>query len=167
MRNEFFTNTLNQSKLDNEITITLSHAKKTTLNGFASFWGVHVRGFNAKKHCQYCLLGKRESSINIGIPAAVPISILMRGDYFYLCGVVSTRGISHKEYMRRNFHMPVRCSPSSTATKTTYNGFTVTVENAELIPFTGEVAKELYGDLPEKYWTCRNFQFGAQMYREK
>ena len=166
MRNESFTNTLRQSKHDNEIVVTVSHANRATLNGFTSFWGVHVRGFNAKRHCQYCLRGKREPSIKFGIPTAVPISILVRGDYFYLCGVVSTRGISHEEYMRRNFHMPVRWSLGSTATKTTYNGFTVTVENAELVSFTGEIAKELYGDLPEKYWSCRNFQFGAQMYGE-
>ncbi|MCL2305949.1 MAG: hypothetical protein FWC43_11455 [Planctomycetaceae bacterium] len=66
--------------------------------------------------------------------------------------------------MIRNFHLPVRWKEGETVRAETYNGFVFTIENAERIPISDAVAKERYYHLGYNYWSCRNFQFGAQMY---
>jgi len=66
--------------------------------------------------------------------------------------------------MKSNFHFPLKWKECSTATGETYNGFILTVKNAEIVPFSKDFAKTHYSHLGEKFWTCRNFQFAAQMY---
>ena len=154
----------------NEILLSVEHTDKKTLDGFNHFWGCHVTGFDDEKHCLECFIGKREEKIENKmqmIPDSAPITIPMQGNYFYICGVTNHLKFSHEEYMANNFHLPLQWKPGSIAKLTTYNGYTFTVRNAEIVPFTSEVAETHYRQLGEKFWTCRNFQFGAQMYVKK
>ena len=138
-----------------EIIVTVSHASKKSVGDFRHFWSLHVTGFNDEKHCQDCFIGEQEWKTNNKIPTGTPITIPMKGNFFYICG--------EKTY-DDNFHMPLRWKQGSTTTLTTYNGFKFTVENAELVPFTDKFARKKYPEKSEEYLTCRNFQFAAQMY---
>lgn len=67
--------------------------------------------------------------------------------------------------MKNNFHFPLRWKEGNTATMTTYNGYTFTVQNAARVLFNDAFAKQQYQQQRgDEFWTCRNFQFGAQMY---
>ena len=151
----------------NEILLSVEHAEKKTVDGFLAFWAYHVTGFDDTKHCMPCFLGEREWKVKGAmptIPVDAPVSIPMKGNYFYICGVTDFKIFTHEEYMRNNFHMPLRWEQGSTVTMTTYNGFTVTVANVARVEFDDKVVMRLYKDKGEEFYTCRNFQFAAQMY---
>jgi hypothetical protein len=153
------------SKPYKEILLTVTHESKRTLGGFLAFWGYHVNGFDDDLHCQKCLIGTREFKVHRRMPSSgSPLTIPLTGNYFYICGVVDFKVFSHQEYMQNNFHLPVRWKEGSTAEAITYNGFVFTIANAEQVPISDEVAKMQYHHRGYKYWSCRNFQFGSQMY---
>ena len=151
----------------NEMLLSVGHAKNKVLDGFLSFWGWHVTGFNDTKHCQPCFVGERERAIQNKMritKAGTPLIIPVKGNYFYICGVTDFKVFTHKEYMKNNFHFPLRWKPGSFATMTTYNEYTFVVENAEIVQFNGAFAKKKYYHLGYPFWSCRNFQFAADMY---
>ena len=150
----------------NEVSLKVSHPTKRVMDGFLSLWAYHVTGFNDDKHCQPCFLGERELSVDRRMPAnpSKPISIKMRGNYFYICGVTDFKVFTHKEYMENNFHFPVKYSPGNSVAKTTYNGYTFIIDDAELVLFSAAFSKKHYYHKGYKYWSCRNFQFGADMF---
>jgi len=148
-----------------EILLTVTHENRKSLSGFLAFWGYHVYGFDDEFHCQKCLIGKRETRISRRMPTTgQPLVIPVTGNYFYICGVVDFKVYSHQEYMKRNFHLPVRWKDGGKVEAITYNGYVFTIDNAEQVPISDEVAKKQYYHLGYNYWSCRNFQFGSQMY---
>ena len=146
------------------VSVTVSHETSRRLDGFLAFWGWHVTGFNDEFHCQKCLLGKRESHFRRTMEVGNTVTIPLTGHFLYLCGVTDFKKFSHEDYMRNNYHMPVRWKLGCKAEMTTYNGYTFAIEDAEVVPFNGELAKERYSHLGYPFWSCRNFQFAAQMF---
>ena len=148
----------------NNISVTVSHETSLRLDGFLAFWGWHVTGFNDEFHCQKCLSGKRESHFRRNMETGKTITIPLSGNFLYICGVTDFKVFSHDEYMKNNFHMPLCWKPGCKAEMTTYNGYTFAAEDAEVVPFDGGLAKQRYDHLGYSYWSCRNFQFAAQMF---
>jgi hypothetical protein len=142
----------------------VSHASASRLDGFLSFWGWHVIGFDDEFHCQKCLLGARERLFRKDMVVGKTETIPMTGNFLYICGVTNFKVLTHAEYMKKNFHMPLRWKAGCNAEMTTYNGYTFAIRDAEVVPFDGTLAKQRYDHLGYPYWSCRNFQFAAQMF---
>lgn len=60
----------------------------------------------------------------------------------------------------------VRFNQLHNVTLPTYTGDTVAISDCELIPFNDAEAIRRFPQLPAEFLTCRNFQFGAQQFRE-
>ena len=131
------------------------------LTGFGtSFWGRYVRGFDARFHCQPCLIGRPEKRIHRGMRTAERVLLDARAvathPYFYVCGVTFPQG------WEDNFHLACRWESGRSASKKTFNGFEVTVAGAielEIPPL-----EPGFAGAPEKYTTCRNWQFGVEYF---
>jgi hypothetical protein len=131
-------------------------SKYQKLYGFSGLWGKYVEGFDNNKHCEPCLLGKRNHDINKHIETNTDIIIpLKEGQIFYICGV------TYPYVWSNNFHLVVIGKDGGSAEEKTFNGALFNVKDAEQIPFDDVPAKQKYSHLGNKFTTCRNFQFGV------
>lgn len=126
---------------------------------FRYFWMKSVRGFSPSQHCARCLIGSYVKQVGLDAVPHAPLTIPgVAGDVFYLCGVA-------KPYKwANNFHLALRVAEGCEATEPLYCGGTVIASGFERIPFDARVATERFPDLGAAYLTCRNFQFGAQLF---
>ncbi len=79
--------------------------------------------------------------------------------YLYLCGVgVGPRNLLHQ----KNFHLALRPEPGAREVRETYNGYTITVENAIALPIP-ELPEGWQG-LNRETTRCKNFRFGVEYF---
>lgn len=144
----------------------ISNMKQT----FVEVWGKYVDGFDSKKHCQACLKGRRETKLDN--PLACLKGIQERGlgesldvlsvdlsndyDYFYFCA------LGRAPRRATNVHLAVEPRPGSVASVGSLYGVTFTIYDA-FAPRIDRLPDRWMGLRP-KYATCRNFQFGVQMF---
>lgn len=127
--------------------------------GFRHFWAKRVTGFDNSVHCAECLRGQRLPEVNTEFARGGLITLSMRPDSLvYICGVATPWNWSN------NFHLALRVRTGSSCTSTFYTGARVEVTNGLAIPILDEAAKQLFPNLSADFLTCRNFQFGAQMF---
>lgn len=140
-------------------TLTI-HSKSERLTGFRYFWLKTVRGFNASTHCARCLIGDYNADVKADMKTGVEIKLdYPEGVILYLCGVsVPYRWVN-------NLHIAMRAKPGVSFFVEAYNGDRVTIDGAELITFDDRAARELYPERGKQFLTCRNFQFGAHLFR--
>ena len=127
--------------------------------GFRFLWAMYVRGYDATRHCQPGLRGRRVDTFHsrtarCGVP--VLLDQVHRFPFVYICGVAT--GPLHLRG-ERNLHLPLRYDPGAVAGTTTYNDFTFTITNASLV-----IVPRLprgWRDLPDTHTQCRNFQFAV------
>jgi hypothetical protein len=131
------------------------------LEGFRHFWGMYVTGFDHTQHCIKCLRGKRSAIVTpkVKVGQSFMMSEAKAFDYLYLCGVETDFTWA------RNFHMALRPRPGATAIVETWNGFKVTVRDAELLQIPA--LPDDFQGLDRSYTTCRNFQFGVAAYQRR
>lgn len=129
-----------------------------TLSGFRYFWMKNVRAFDDSKHCARCLVGSYSKAVSNRMKLNDPVTEdYPLGEIVYICGV------SQPFNWENNFHMALKVTAGATAELPMFNGQTVIVEDAELIPFDSSVSDELYAGKSAAFLTCRNFQFGAYL----
>jgi hypothetical protein len=135
--------------------------EKSVEHEFRHFWCVVVRGFDSSKHCLPCLLGSRVKAVK---PSMVEdgnriLSVTCKPtEFVYICGV------SYSFEHAKNFHLVASPTEGETATAKTFRGVGVEIRGASRIQIDAQPAKNLYPHLDSSYLTCRNFQFGAQVY---
>ncbi|MCE9618442.1 MAG: hypothetical protein K8R92_00850 [Planctomycetes bacterium] len=128
------------------------------LAGFRYLWAKRVRGFDVSCHCANCLIGPYVKEISPRTLTDTELKIELHGhEALYICGVSSPYRWEH------NFHFVVEPStdPEKIVQATTYLGDMVTASGAATLWFDDRVARDRYPHLPERFLTCRNFQFGA------
>ena len=144
----------------------ISNMKQT----FVEVWGKYVDGFDPSKHCQVCLKGRRETELDKPLaclkglkdpsldPNVDELSIELSNDYdyFYLCA------LGHAPRRDTNVHLAVEPRPGSVASVGSLYGVTFTIYDA-FAPRIDRLPDRWMG-LPPKHATCRNFQFGVQMF---
>ena len=152
------------------ITLHVSDADGSVgkIDGFKSFWAYYVDGYDPKHHCQACFKGAPIPEFNTST-AKTGTSVLFdkmdKHKYLYLCGV-ATGPIN--QLFRKNFHLPLSYREGTSVSATTYNGYTVTADNAVLlqIPALPKDWKPLPDEpaLPDAMTRCKNFQFGVEYF---
>ncbi len=133
-----------------------------SLKGFRYFWMKKVVGFNNQVHCARCLKGGYEKQVSNHLPGNVEIELSRynEGDLIYICGVSSLYR------WEKNFHLAGRVGNGNVRV-TLYTGDVLEVQGIEEISISDEAAKRLYPDRTDEFLTCRNFQFGVQMFETK
>jgi hypothetical protein len=126
---------------------------------FRYFWMKTVRAFNPAHHCARCLVGDYVKQVGLGMRLNEPVEIAGQpGDLFYLCGV------SKPYRWANNFHLALRVTPGAQARSELFLGGAVVADGFEAVPFAAAAAAEQFPGLGAAYLTCRNFQFGAQLF---
>ena len=127
---------------------------------FRYFWLKKVVGFNPRVHCARCLKGEYSELCGPGVAVGVPIEdpLFQSGDFAYFCGV------STPYRWANNLHLAGRVVPGSVASAPIWSGGQLVVRGLEKIEFDDEAALRLFPEHGAAYLTCRNFQFGAQVF---
>jgi hypothetical protein len=146
------------------ITLRLDHPtlEPGRVQGYALIWAFYVRGFNPAKHCQFCFRGLRAPTFHSRNAASGVDIVLDRLDVsqvVYICGVAKGPDDQRRH---RNLHLPVRYQPGAVASATTYNGYTVQVQNAMALDIPP--VEDGWHGLPAKHTRCKNFQFGLAQF---
>jgi hypothetical protein len=123
---------------------------------FQYFWGKYVNDFNIKVHCANCLIGHYSSIIKKDCNLIDSELNEFPFKYFYICGVA-------KPYRwQNNFHLAVKESKGHNV-YSNENGVEVWIEDAERIEIQHLEYPEVY-EKNKPFSTCRNWQFGYQMF---
>jgi hypothetical protein len=122
---------------------------------FVQLWGVHVKDFDSEKHCQYCLKGRKEPQLHRTMLSG-DYQLSSDAPYFYLFAM--GRGFRRDT----NVHLAVKPYPGAVASIGSMYGVTFTIRDARALRID-RLPKGWMG-LDEDYTTCRNFQFGVQMF---
>lgn len=134
--------------------------KREELSGFKYLWLKQVFGFDESFHCAKCLQGRYIKGFNPDVRLEAPVTLHVPEDsVLYFCGVTQ-----HFDWSK-NLHLAAKVKDKSIVEHQLFNGVKLVLINAEQIHFDDEAARKLYPDRPERYLSCRNFQFGAQYYR--
>ena len=143
------------------ITVRIDHPthEPGPLHGFRFFWAFYVTGFNQAVHCQPCFRGGLSPQLNTRTVRSgqwYTMDERKTFPYLYLCGVGTG---PDKQLYLKNFHLPVRYQEGGHVTRETYNGYTLTLENAEAL----EIPKlDLdWNGLPKRTTNCKNFHFAV------
>jgi len=137
-------------------------ANKPALTGFRYFWGKTVNGFDETVHCAKCLIGDYSKQIARNMLANTELEIkLNEGQLFYICGV------SEPYKWANNAHIALRQKDGAEAKLTLYTGDILHIRGAEQVHFDDSVAMTEYGHKTKAFTTCRNFQFGAYLFKNK
>jgi hypothetical protein len=122
---------------------------------FVQLWGKHVTGFRPEKHCIYCLKGRKERQLYRTMPSGdYPLS--NDAPYFYLFAM------GRAPRRDTNVHLAVQPYPGAAASIGSMYGVTFTIRDARALRMD-RLPKGWMG-LEEDYTSCRNFQFGVQMF---
>jgi hypothetical protein len=150
--------------MNHAITIRIDHATREPENiqGFRFFWAFYVTGFNQALHCQPCFKGAVSRQLSTRTARSGQLYTMNERKsfpYLYICGVGTG---PDKLLYQKNFHLPVRYLEGGRAVGETYNGYTITVEDAEAL----RIPKLELGwkGLPEKTTNCKNFQFCVEYF---
>lgn len=146
--------------MTDSIRVSISHPTASgRIDGFQFLWAFHVRGYRPETHCQDCFIGSRDPVFHSGNASTGQFSFSSPADeVLYLCGVSAGEIRLRRE---RNVHLPLRFSPGSTGTFTTYNGYVVSFEDAELLPIPDPRPRD---HLPEAHYRCANFRFAESWF---
>ncbi len=123
---------------------------------FVFLWGKYVKGFDSSKHCAECRLGDTKSPVNPKRRDGDDYKRRNDFPYFYLFGM--GRG----DRSRSNLHFAVEPRPGSVASIGSIYGVSFTIYDA-FAPRIDRLPKGWMG-LDDDFTTCRNFQFGVQMF---
>lgn len=127
------------------------------VRGFKFFWAFYVSGFDQTLHCQPCFQGTLSKQFNTRTAQSGRLYTMNERrtfPYLYICGV----GLGPKNLLHeKNFHLPVEFQPGAREIRRTYNGYTITVENAIALPIP-ELAAGWNG-LTLETTRCKNFRF--------
>lgn len=135
-------------------------AKSGRVSCHGYLWMKKVVGFDDRHHCAKCLKGAYENNFGLKVPVNVDRMLegYGEGDLVYVCAV------SRPYNWHRNRHLAVRVREGASASLELFTGDVIHLTNAEQIRFSGQVAAERYADKGREFVTCRNFQFGAQLF---
>lgn len=118
-----------------------------------------VIGFNPDHHCAKCLIGSYDKNLGLSVPVNEDICLdYDEGSILYLCGVSSPYRHAN------NFHLAMMVKRGAFAEKWAWNGDKMRISGAQRIEFSAEKAFEKYNSKGRSFTTCRNFQFGAQLF---
>lgn len=130
----------------------------TASQSFVQLWGMYVKDFDPTKHCIFCLKGRKERELHRQI-ADRDYELATDFPYFYLFAMGrGDRSIS-------NVHLPVRPHPGAVASIGSLYGVTFTIRDAYALRI--DRLPEGWMGLNREYTSCRNFQFGAQMFKNR
>jgi hypothetical protein len=147
-----------------EITLEITHPTLAPgpLQGFNFFWAFYVKGFRPEVHCQPCFRGSVSPQFNSRTARSGQIYVMDERRAFpflYLCGVgVGPKNLLHQ----KNFHLALRPEPGAREVRETYNGYTITVENAVALPIPE--LPEGWNGLNRETTRCKNFRFGVEYF---
>ena len=127
----------------------------TASQTFVQLWVMHVSGFRPAKHCIYCLKGKHDRQIHREMQDG-DYTLKTDSPYFYLFAM--GRVPKHDT----NVHLAVRPQEGCVASIGSVYGVTFTIRDAFALR-VDRLPKGWMG-LDDEYATCRNFQFGVQMF---
>lgn len=146
--------------MNESIRLSISHPTASGLiEGFRYLWAYHVRGYHPQKHCQDCFIGFLDPAFHTRNAATGEFTFTSPSDeVLYLCGVAAGKV---SERRGRNLHLPLRFSLGSTGSFTTYNGYVVHFEDAELLPIPEPRPRD---HLPEDHYRCANFRFAESWF---
>lgn len=128
---------------------------------FRHLWGKYLIGFKPETHCQRSFVTRDAADVR---------PTMLDGDYvlddshglFYLCGV------GYKERHHTNVHLAVRPKKGSVAAIGSAYGVRFTIRDAQAIPIKHpmllEVPPQGLEGLSKSHLSCKNFQFGCQMF---
>jgi hypothetical protein len=122
---------------------------------FVQLWGKHVSGFRPEKHCIYCLKGRTETQIDKAMTSG-DYEIHTGAPYFYLFAM------GRAPRRDSNVHLAVQPYPGAVASIGSLYGVTFTIRDARALRID-RLPKGWMG-LDDLYTSCRNFQFGVQMF---
>lgn len=132
--------------------LRIDHPERHSLLGFRHFWAVsRLTGWRPERHCLDCLVGQRERAVRPGM--ATGAGLVLPDGMAYICGVEQAMTWA------LNFHLAVRPAPGRVARAVTFNGYVVTVEDAEAMSIP-ELPDGWRG-MGRSFTTCRNYRFGA------
>ncbi len=123
---------------------------------FVQMWGKYVTDFDPSKHCLECLKGPREDLIHKGMVDRDDYQLRNDFRYFYL--FAWGRG----NRAETNVHLAVRPHPGAVASIGSMYGVTFTIRDA--IALRIDRLPKGWMELGDEFTTCRNFQFGVQMF---
>jgi hypothetical protein len=132
------------------------------IEGFHPIWAFYVTGLVPDKHCQFCFKGARAKNFNSTNAASGVDIVLDRLDIspvVYVCGVAKGPVDQRKHH---NLHLPVHHKPGATVTIGTYDGYQLTVSNAEQLDIPA--LPDGWNGLPLKHTRCKNFRFALSYF---
>jgi hypothetical protein len=122
-------------------------------------WAFHVNGFRPDRHCQPCFRGKRSPEFCTGRAESGRVYEFRSSDwypYLYVCGV----GSGPKDTLAgKNLHLPLRFAEGAELNAATYNGYEVSIRNAELLPIPP--LPDGWNGRDRETTRCKNFQFAV------
>lgn len=133
--------------------------KSGPIRGFKFFWAFYVNGFNQSAHCQACFRGSLSDQLNTRtVDSAKIYTMNERADFrcLYVCGVGTG---PKRELWRKNFHLPLAHRPGAREIHSTYNGYTISVENGAALPIPE--LEEGWKGLDLETTRCKNFRFAV------
>ena len=143
------------------MTVRVSHPESAEgmIEGFRYLWAYYVKSFDPAAHCQACFKGALATNFNTKTAQIGRDIALERAPAFpfvYICGVASGK-TEFREV--RNLHLPLRYAEGRLAECVTYNGYRVSVMNAEALRIPS--LPDYWNGLPDVHRRCKNFQFGV------
>lgn len=118
-----------------------------------------LTGYDQTRHCQPCFKGTVSRQLNTRTVQSGKLYTMDERSsfpYLYICGV----GMGPKTRLHeKNFHLPVEFSPGAREVRQTYNGYTVTVENAVAVPIPE--LEDGWKGLDRETTRCKNFRFAV------
>ena len=135
------------------------------VEGYRFLWARYVRGFDARRHCQPCLVGPTASGFGVGTAHRVgrfdfELDRRYPYDFLYVCGLASG---PKEERGAKNLHFPLRHEPGATARIATFNGYELVAHDAVEVTIPERQAKGWSG-LDEETLGCKNFRFAMGQY---
>jgi hypothetical protein len=131
------------------------------LRGWRYLWLKTVEGFNENVHCARCLVGKFDKNFGLKSPINRDVELAYpEGTILYFCGVAQPYNWAN------NAHLAGRVKRGAMASLDLWTKDMLVIRGLEAIPIDKSVSDAKFGDRSRNYLTCRNFQFGAQMFCE-
>lgn len=132
------------------------------IQGFRFVWAFYVNGFRPERHCQPCFKGRRHVDFYTGNARSgrvYELNAMDRYPYVYICGV----GMGpDKDRWGQNLHMPLVHAPGQKVTRTTYNGYVFTANDAQEVVIPP--LPEGWNGRDLKTVRCKNFQFAVAQF---
>jgi len=129
------------------------------LKGWRYLWCKTVRGFNPGIHCARCLVGEYDNAFGRNAPVNKTVALTHeQGTILYFCGVANPYKWDN------NAHLAGRVKAGAVSRLALYNGDVLIVDGLEAIPIAAKPAEALFPQKDASFLTCRNFQFGAQVF---